>query len=154
LLHKCTLLFSSALATATPTNLAMPHSTPIYCGTKATPIFLAPPPSILVFFVTKTKPFLQSHCYLTHPLSLPCSTSLLSTVGLRPRPFSTNTCVFATPHTTYVRTFEVGWSANDDQFEKILRHSFLVQDPAMWIFVRNSKLRKYFKTAKKLCLFI
>jgi hypothetical protein len=37
LLHKCTMLFSSALAT--PINLAMPHSTPIYCRTKATPIF-------------------------------------------------------------------------------------------------------------------
>jgi hypothetical protein len=49
------------------------------------------PPSSLphpypLFFGTKTKPFLQSHFYLSHPFPLPCSTSLLSSVGLRPRP--------------------------------------------------------------------
>jgi hypothetical protein len=49
-----TVLISSALATATPDNLAMPHSNPIYWGRKATPIFLATPQSTLVFFGTKS----------------------------------------------------------------------------------------------------
>jgi uncharacterized membrane protein len=45
-----TLLINSALATARTINHAMPHSTPIYWGSKATPIFLAAPQSTLVFF--------------------------------------------------------------------------------------------------------
>ena len=77
-----TLLFSSALATDTPNNLAMPHSTPIYWGRQATPNFLAAPQSTLVFFGTKAKPFLQSQFYSSHLFA-----PLLSSVRLKPHPF-------------------------------------------------------------------
>ena len=87
ILDKCALLFISGLAITTPINLAMPHSTPIYWGSKATLNFHATPQSTLVFFGTKAKPFSTITFYSSHPFSLPCHTPLLSTVGLRPHPF-------------------------------------------------------------------
>jgi hypothetical protein len=87
ILDKCALLFSLALATITPINLAMPHSTPIYWASKATLNFLATPQSTLVFFGTKAKPFSTVTFYSSHIFFLPSHTLLLSTVGLRPHPF-------------------------------------------------------------------